>query len=51
MRARPGRVRPAGDAALLLQAEGVATALAVAIVSQRIAGVLDVVPGDRKSVV
>ena len=45
MRARPGRVRPAGDAALLLQAEGVASALAAAIVSQRIAGVLDVVPG------
>jgi KipI family sensor histidine kinase inhibitor len=45
MRARPGRVRPAGDAALLLSAEGVASALAAAIVSQRIAGVLDVVPG------
>jgi KipI family sensor histidine kinase inhibitor len=45
MRARPGRVHPAGDAALLLQAEGLASALAAAIVSQRIAGVLDVVPG------
>jgi len=44
-RARPGRVRPAGDAALLLQADGRAGRLAAAIVSQRIAGVLDVVPG------
>jgi KipI family sensor histidine kinase inhibitor len=42
---RSGRVRPAGDAALLLQADGVAGRLAAAIVSQRIAGVLDVVPG------
>jgi KipI family sensor histidine kinase inhibitor len=45
MRARSGRVRPAGDAALLLQADGPADRLAAAIVSQRIAGVLDVVPG------
>jgi KipI family sensor histidine kinase inhibitor len=45
MRARPGGVRPAGDAALLLQADGRAPALAAAIVSERISGVLDVVPG------
>ena len=45
MRVLPGRVRPAGDAALLLQADGPAGRLAAAIVSERIAGVLDVVPG------
>jgi KipI family sensor histidine kinase inhibitor len=45
MRVRSGRVHPAGDAALLLQADGPAGRLAAAIVSQRIAGVLDVVPG------
>jgi KipI family sensor histidine kinase inhibitor len=45
MRAREGRARPAGDAALLLQADGRAGRLAAAIVSQRIAGVLDAVPG------
>ena len=39
------RARPAGDAALLVQADGLADRLAAAIVSQRIAGVLDVVPG------
>jgi len=39
------RVRRAGDAALLVAAEGRADALAAAIVSQRYDGVLDVVPG------
>jgi KipI family sensor histidine kinase inhibitor len=39
------RARAAGDAALLIQAEGLADRLAAAIVSERIAGVLDVVPG------
>jgi KipI family sensor histidine kinase inhibitor len=39
------RARPAGDAALLLQADGRAAALAAAIVSERPVGVLDVVPG------
>ncbi len=39
------RWRPAGDAALLLQAEGLAARLAAAIGRERIAGVLDVVPG------
>jgi KipI family sensor histidine kinase inhibitor len=38
-------VRRAGDAALLLAADGRADALAAAIVSQRYDGVLDVVPG------
>jgi KipI family sensor histidine kinase inhibitor len=47
MRARPGRARPAGDAALLLQADGLASVLAAAIASERIPGVLDVVPGAR----
>jgi KipI family sensor histidine kinase inhibitor len=47
MRARPGsgRARPAGDAALLVPAEGLASGLAAAIVAERIAGVRDVVPG------
>ncbi len=44
-RIRPGRARPAGDAALLVQAEGLASGLAAAIVAERIAGVRDVVPG------
>jgi KipI family sensor histidine kinase inhibitor len=39
------RVRRAGDAALLIAADGRADALAAAIVSQRYDGVLDVVPG------
>jgi KipI family sensor histidine kinase inhibitor len=39
------RVRAAGDAALLVQAEGLAGRLAAAISLARIAGVLDVVPG------
>jgi KipI family sensor histidine kinase inhibitor len=39
------RWRPAGDAALLLQAEGLAAQLAAAILPLRPAGVLDVVPG------
>jgi KipI family sensor histidine kinase inhibitor len=41
------RWRPAGDAALLLEAEGVAARLAVAILTERVAGVADVVPGAR----
>jgi KipI family sensor histidine kinase inhibitor len=41
------RWRPAGDAALLLEAEGVAARLAVAILTERVAGVVDVVPGAR----
>jgi len=41
------RWRPAGDAALLLEAEGVAARLAVAILMERVAGVADVVPGAR----
>jgi KipI family sensor histidine kinase inhibitor len=41
------RARRAGDAALLLQAGGAAGALAAAIVSERCAGVLDVVPGAQ----
>jgi KipI family sensor histidine kinase inhibitor len=40
-------VRRAGDAALLVAAEGRADALAAAIVAQRYDGVLDVVPGAR----
>jgi len=44
-RVHPGRVRLAGDAALLLQADGLAGRLAAAIASERIAGVRDVVPG------
>jgi KipI family sensor histidine kinase inhibitor len=39
------RMRRAGDAALLVAADGRAHALAAAIVSQRYDGVLDVVPG------
>jgi KipI family sensor histidine kinase inhibitor len=39
------RWRPAGDAALLLQAEGLAARLAAAIVAERLSGVVDVVPG------
>jgi KipI family sensor histidine kinase inhibitor len=39
------RVRAAGDAALLVQADDLAGRLAAAIAAQRIAGVLDVVPG------
>jgi KipI family sensor histidine kinase inhibitor len=39
------RWRPAGDAALLLQAEDEAARLAVAILAERVAGVIDVVPG------
>ena len=39
------RWRPAGDAALLLQAEGLAARLAAAILPVRREGVLDVVPG------
>jgi KipI family sensor histidine kinase inhibitor len=39
------RVRAAGDAALLVQAEGLAHRLAAAITLARISGVLDVVPG------
>jgi KipI family sensor histidine kinase inhibitor len=41
------RWRPAGDAALLLQVESLAARLAVAILAERVAGVLDVVPGAR----
>jgi KipI family sensor histidine kinase inhibitor len=41
------RARRAGDAALLLQADGVAVALAAAIVSERYSGVLDVIPGAQ----
>jgi KipI family sensor histidine kinase inhibitor len=41
------RWRPAGDAALLLEAEGVAARLAVAILTERVVGVADVVPGAR----
>jgi len=41
------RWRPAGDAALLLQVEGLASRLAAAILTERVAGVLDVVPGAR----
>ena len=44
-RERAAGVRPAGDAALLVPAEGVAARLAAAITSARIAGVVDVVPG------
>jgi KipI family sensor histidine kinase inhibitor len=40
-------VRPAGDAALLVQADDRAGRLAAAIAAQRIPGVLDVVPGAR----
>jgi KipI family sensor histidine kinase inhibitor len=39
------RARPAGDAALLVPAEGLASRLTAAIVAERIAGVRDVVPG------
>jgi KipI family sensor histidine kinase inhibitor len=39
------RVRPAGDAALLVEAEGRANRLAAAISAERGTGVLDVVPG------
>jgi KipI family sensor histidine kinase inhibitor len=39
------RWRPAGDAALLLQAEGLAARLAAAILAERPSGVVDVVPG------
>jgi len=39
------RWRPAGDAALLLQADGVAARLAAAILAERHGGVVDVVPG------
>lgn len=39
------RWRPAGDAALLLQAEGLAARMAAAMLPVRIAGVLDVVAG------
>jgi KipI family sensor histidine kinase inhibitor len=41
------RWRPAGDTALLLEAEGVAARLAVAILTERVAGVVDVVAGAR----
>jgi KipI family sensor histidine kinase inhibitor len=41
------RARRAGDAALLVTADGRADALAAAIVSQRYEGVLDVVPGAQ----
>ncbi|HTZ26467.1 MAG TPA: urea amidolyase family protein [Streptosporangiaceae bacterium] len=41
------RWRPAGDAALLLEAQGVAARLAVAILTERVAGVVDVVPGAQ----
>jgi KipI family sensor histidine kinase inhibitor len=41
------RWRPAGDAALLLQVDGQAARLAVAILTERVAGVLDVVPAAR----
>ncbi len=41
------RWRPAGDAALLVQVEGLAARLAVAILTERVAGVLDVVPAAR----
>jgi KipI family sensor histidine kinase inhibitor len=41
------RWRPAGDAALLLEADDLAARLAVAILAERVAGVLDVVPGAR----
>jgi KipI family sensor histidine kinase inhibitor len=39
------RWRPAGDAALLLQAEGLAARLAAGILAERLSGVVDVVPG------
>jgi KipI family sensor histidine kinase inhibitor len=39
------RWRPAGDAALLLQAEGLAARLAAAILAERLSGVVDVIPG------
>jgi KipI family sensor histidine kinase inhibitor len=39
--------RPAGDAALLVEADGVAARLAAAIRAQRFADVLDVIPGAR----
>src|SRR5689334_19961756 len=39
--------RPAGDAALLVQADDLAGRLAAAIAAQRIPGVLDVIPGAR----
>jgi KipI family sensor histidine kinase inhibitor len=39
------RWRRAGDAALLLQAEGLAARLAAAIFAERVSGVVDVVPG------
>ena len=41
------RARPAGDAALLVQADDLAGRLTAAIVSQRIPGVLDVITGAR----
>jgi KipI family sensor histidine kinase inhibitor len=41
------RARPAGDAALLVQADDLAGRLAAAVVAQRIPGVVDVVPGAR----
>jgi KipI family sensor histidine kinase inhibitor len=41
------RWRPAGDAALLLPAERVAARLTAAILAERVAGVVDVVPGAR----
>jgi KipI family sensor histidine kinase inhibitor len=41
------RARRAGDAALLVQADGVAGALAAAIGAERYDGVLDVVPGAQ----
>jgi KipI family sensor histidine kinase inhibitor len=41
------RARPAGDAALLVQADDLAGRMAAAIMSQRFPGVLDVIPGAR----
>jgi KipI family sensor histidine kinase inhibitor len=41
------RARPAGDAALLVQADDLAGRMAGAIMSQRFPGVLDVIPGAR----
>jgi KipI family sensor histidine kinase inhibitor len=41
------RTRPAGDAALLVEADGVAARLAAAIRAQQFADVLDIIPGAR----
>ena len=41
------RATPAGDAALLVEADGPASGLAAAIAAQGWPGVLDVIPGAR----